>query len=92
LLGHSSLKDNLLSFFPELVGNEQFIQGILNRQRGDFRLDYVNRTDESGNPLFLNLLVLPDEKPGHGILILGSYRAGPSFAGEKSTKVRTLLI
>jgi transcriptional regulator with PAS, ATPase and Fis domain len=84
LLGHSSLKDNLLSFFPELVGNEQFIQGILNHQRGDFRLDYVNRTDESGNPLFLNLLVLPDEKPGHGILILEEVTAQARALQERN--------
>jgi transcriptional regulator with PAS, ATPase and Fis domain len=70
LLGQSSYKNSLLSLFPELIGNEQFIRSILTHQKNDFRLDYVNRTDKNGNPLFLNILVLPDEDPDHGIFIL----------------------
>jgi transcriptional regulator with PAS, ATPase and Fis domain len=70
LIGQPASESNLLSLFPELVGNELLIQDILNRQKGEFRLDFVNRADDAGNLFFLNLFVLPDEKPGSGLLIL----------------------
>jgi transcriptional regulator with PAS, ATPase and Fis domain len=70
LIGQLSSESNLLALFPELVGNELFIQDILNHQKDEFRLDFVNRSDAGGNLLFLNLMVLPDERPGYGLLVL----------------------
>ena len=64
--GRASFESNILSAFPELVGNEPYIRDILNRKKGDFRLDFVNCSVESGKSHFLNLLVLPDEKLDHG--------------------------
>jgi transcriptional regulator with PAS, ATPase and Fis domain len=61
---------NLFEVFPELVGNEEMIRGVLDRKVGDFRLDYVNRLAKEGQNSFLNLLVLPDEESGGGVIIV----------------------
>ena len=69
-LGQATFETDLLSLFPELVGNESFIADILNQKEDNFRLDFINRLNDKGQSFFLNLLLLPDEEPGHGLLIL----------------------
>ncbi|NNL78754.1 MAG: sigma 54-interacting transcriptional regulator, partial [Desulfobacterales bacterium] len=69
-LGQPAFETDLLSLFPELVGNESFIADILNQKEDNFRLDFINRLNDKGQSFFLNLLLLPDEEPGHGLLIL----------------------
>ncbi|MCK5229023.1 MAG: sigma 54-interacting transcriptional regulator [Desulfobulbaceae bacterium] len=61
---------DLFEIFPEFIGNEQLIQEVVDRKTADFGLDYVNRSDADGQVYFLHLLVLPDEKPGYGLLVL----------------------
>ncbi|PXF59698.1 MAG: DNA-binding response regulator [Deltaproteobacteria bacterium] len=61
---------DLFEIFPEFIGNEQLIQEVVDRKAADFRLDYVNRSGPDGQIHFLHLLVLPDEKPGYGLLVL----------------------
>lgn len=61
---------DLSEVFPEFIGNEQLIQEVVNRKAADFRLDYVNRSGADGQVHFLHLLVLPDEEPGYGLLVL----------------------
>jgi transcriptional regulator with PAS, ATPase and Fis domain len=61
---------NLLAVFPEFIGNETFLEGILRERHGDFRLDYVNRSCERGQTIILNLLVLPADKTNYGILVI----------------------
>ena len=61
---------DLSEVFPEFIGNEQLIQEVVNRKAPDFRLDYVNRSGADGQVHFLHLLVLPDEEPGYGLLVL----------------------
>ena len=61
---------DLLAVFPEFVGNETFLEAILRERQGDFRLDYVNRSCESGQTAILNLLVLPADQSYYGILVI----------------------
>lgn len=61
---------DLSEVFPEFIGNEQLIQEVVNRKAADFRLDYVNRSGADGQVHCLHLLVLPDEEPGYGLLVL----------------------
>ena len=61
---------DLFEIFPEFIGNEQLIQDVVDRKAADFRLDYVNRSNADGQVHFLHLLVLPDEEPGYGLLVL----------------------
>ncbi|OEU61977.1 MAG: hypothetical protein BBJ57_09210 [Desulfobacterales bacterium PC51MH44] len=61
---------DLLEIFPEFIGNEQKLQDVLEKKSVDFRLDYVNRSDTLEQFHFLTLLVLPDDEPGRGVLII----------------------
>jgi transcriptional regulator with PAS, ATPase and Fis domain len=69
-IGQCFPRQNLLAVFPEFVGNETFLEGILRDRQGDFRLDYVNRSGESGQTAILNLLVLPADKSYCGMLVI----------------------
>lgn len=69
-MGLRPSKGNLLDFFPEFIGSEEFIQQVIKKQKGDFRLDYVNRYDNSNTILYFNMLVLPGEKKDLGLLVL----------------------
>ncbi|UCF93047.1 MAG: sigma-54-dependent Fis family transcriptional regulator [Desulfobacterales bacterium] len=61
---------NLLNVFPEFVGNEQLICRVLEKKASEFHLKYVNRFDSQGHTLFWDLLILPDERPERGILVV----------------------
>ena len=69
-IGHKPIKANLTDLFPEFIGSEEFIQNIIKKKEDSFRLDFVNRTDKENNPCYLNIIVLPHEKPGIGLLII----------------------
>ena len=69
-LGASGKEESVLELFPELIATEDFIQQIIANQTGDFRLDYINRTDKNGQEKYLNLVVISDETPQHGLLII----------------------
>ena len=69
-IGQCFPRQDLLTVFPEFVGNETFLGGILRERQGDFRLDYVNRSCESGQTAILNLLVLPADKSYYGMLVI----------------------
>ncbi|MGD2186670.1 MAG: sigma-54 dependent transcriptional regulator [Desulfobacterales bacterium] len=69
-LGFSRHEDDVLSLFPELIGTEDFIQQIIATQTGDYRLDYINRTDKNGQEKYLNLVILSNETPQRGLLII----------------------
>ncbi len=68
--GHADHEKNLLNVFPELIGSEGIAQEIINTQTGDLRLDYINRTDPSGQPIFFNMIVLGSDTPGCGLVII----------------------
>lgn len=69
-IGQKPIKLNLTDFFPEFIGSEDFIQDIVTKKKNSYRLDFINRTDKENNPCFLNIIVLPQEKPGNGFLII----------------------
>jgi transcriptional regulator with PAS, ATPase and Fis domain len=69
-IGQKPLKLNLTDFFPEFIGSEDFIQNIVTQKKNSYRLDFINRTDKENHPCFLNIIVLPQEKPGNGLLII----------------------
>lgn len=69
-IGQRPAKGNLLDFFPEFIGSEEFIKQVIKQQKGDFRLDYVNRSDNANIIYYFNMLVLPGEKEAHGLLVL----------------------
>ncbi len=69
-VAHPFPQKDLLEAFPEFIGSEQLIQDIVEKRAVDFRLDYVNRTDTEGQIYYLDLLVLPDEKLGLGLLVI----------------------
>jgi transcriptional regulator with PAS, ATPase and Fis domain len=69
-LGHADHERSLLNVFPELIGSEDIAQKIIITQTGDLRLDYINRTDPSGQPVFVNLIVLGSNAPGCGLVII----------------------
>ena len=65
-----SPQKDLLEVFPEFIGSEQLIQDIVEKRAADFRLDYVNRSNAEGQLHFLHLLVLSDEEPDRGLLVI----------------------
>lgn len=69
-IGPRLSKSNLLDFFPELIGSEEFIKQIIHQQKSDFYLEFINRSTDDERATYFNLLVLPDEQPNHGLLIL----------------------
>jgi transcriptional regulator with PAS, ATPase and Fis domain len=69
-LGLSFSERNLVTLFPEFIGCESLIQRILEEKKDDYRLDYVNRLDTSGNPRFVNLFVFPGDTDSRGLLII----------------------
>ena len=69
-IGQRLHKGHLLDFFPELIGNEEFLKHIIHQKNNDFRLDFVNRAVDDERPIFFNLLVLPATLKNHGLLIL----------------------
>ena len=62
--------DNLLSVFPEFVGSEEVIQKILLGKKKEYRLDYVNRIDDTGTTRYIHLLVLQHTGSGDGLLVI----------------------
>ncbi len=70
LIGLRLSKGHLLDFFPELIGSEEFIKTIIQQRKSDFRLDFVNRSLEGEDPVFFNLLILPDEQKNHGLVVV----------------------
>ncbi len=69
-LGHADHEKDLLNLFPELVGSEDIAREIINAQTGDLRLDYINRSDPSGQPVFVNMTVLSSDMPGCGLVVI----------------------
>ena len=61
---------HLTDIFPEFIGSEPAIAEVLNRKTDHFRLDYLNRSDPGDRVRFLNLLVLRDEEPGKGMVVV----------------------
>lgn len=69
-VGFSGKEESVLNLFPELIGTEDFIQQIIANQTGDYRLDYISRTDKTGQEKYLNLVVISNETPKRGLLII----------------------
>jgi transcriptional regulator with PAS, ATPase and Fis domain len=69
-IGQRPVKGNLLDLFPEFIGSEEFVKQVIEKQKGDFRLEYVNRSDNTPVIYYFNMLVLPGEKDAHGLLVL----------------------
>ncbi|MBT8332427.1 MAG: sigma 54-interacting transcriptional regulator, partial [Deltaproteobacteria bacterium] len=69
-MGQSLHKGQLLDFFPELIGGEEYLKQIVRQKENDFRLDFVNRTVDDERAAFFNLLVLPAQQKNHGLLVL----------------------
>ena len=61
---------DLLSIFPEFIGSEEIIKNIMQGKRKEHRLDYINRSDTTGETAYLHLLLLPCEESGHGLLVI----------------------
>ncbi|MGD8494473.1 MAG: sigma 54-interacting transcriptional regulator, partial [Desulfobacterales bacterium] len=69
-MGQHLHKGNLLDFFPELIGAEEFLRQVIRQKENDFRLDFVDRTVDDGRAAFFNLLVLPAARKNQGLLIV----------------------
>ncbi|MGD8991336.1 MAG: sigma 54-interacting transcriptional regulator [Desulfobacterales bacterium] len=63
-------KGQLLDFFPELIGSEEFLKQIIRQKKIDFCLDFVNRSVDDERAAFFNLLVLPAQQKDCALLIL----------------------
>ncbi|MBI9086473.1 MAG: sigma-54-dependent Fis family transcriptional regulator [Desulfobacterales bacterium] len=70
VLGRFRPKTSLSRLFPEFVGSEDALRQILADSRSDFRMDNVNREDDSGRLTYWDLLVLPDADTGKGLLLI----------------------
>jgi transcriptional regulator with PAS, ATPase and Fis domain len=66
----SAKKESIIDLFPEFIGIEDFIQQIIASQTGSYRLDYINRTDKSGQEKYLNLIVLAQENADSGLVLI----------------------
>ena len=69
-IGQRLNKGHLLDYFPELVGSEASLKQIIQQKKGDLRLDFINRSAADLGFSYFNLLVLPDKRENHGLLIL----------------------
>lgn len=61
---------DLQDLFPELVGVQDQLMQIVEKQAGDYRLDHVNRRDGQGQTRYWNLLLLAGPEVGRGMLII----------------------
>ncbi len=62
---------SLWNLFPELFGNQEEIEKIVNGEQEIFRLEFVNRMSVQGKEVaYFHLNVLGSEQPGRGWLIL----------------------
>ena len=87
-----SPQKDLMEAFPEFIGSEQRIRDIAEKRAVDFRLDYVNRSDAGGQLHFLHLLVLSDEEPGRGLLIIEDVTARAMMLQELNQQRYELLL
>jgi transcriptional regulator with PAS, ATPase and Fis domain len=69
-IGDGPVEDNLLSMFPEFIGSEEVIQKILLGKKKEYRLDYVNRIDDTGTTRYVHLLVLRHVESEDGLLVI----------------------
>ena len=69
-VGSSGKEESILNLFPELIGAEDFIQQIMADQTGDYRLDYINRTDKSGQEKYLNLVIISNDTTQRALLTI----------------------
>ncbi len=69
-IGQRLNKGNMLHFFPEFVGSEEFLKEVIQRKKNEFRLDFIHRSVADDHAVYFNLLVLPGEKQNHGLLVL----------------------
>ncbi len=83
---------NLFEVFPELIGNEELLDEVLVGKQPDFRLDYVNRVDTDRRVHFINLLVLPDEQAGGGLLIVEDVTERAKMLQELSQQKYELML
>lgn len=60
----------LTDLFPEFIGIESAIGCIASGKSDAFRLDYINRVDALGQITYLNLLAMPDDPSGNGLVIV----------------------
>lgn len=68
--GMPNSRGDLQDLFPELVGIEDQLTRIIAKKTSSYRLDNVNRSDEQGQILYWNLLILADPSADRGMLII----------------------
>ncbi len=69
-IGQRLTKGNLLDFFPEFIGSEEFLKEVIQLKKSEFRLDFIHRSAVDDSAVYFNLLVLPGEMPNHGLLVV----------------------
>lgn len=69
-IGDGPVENNLLSTFPEFIGSEEVIQQVLLGKKKEYRLDYVNRIDDTGTTRYVHLLVLQHIESENGLLVI----------------------
>jgi transcriptional regulator with PAS, ATPase and Fis domain len=69
-LGQDHLSSNLFDIFPEFIGSEGILTKIVNGEKSDFRLDYLNRIGQDQEMYYLNLFVISDDETKNGIIIV----------------------
>ncbi len=90
-IGQRLHKGQLLDFFPELIGSEEYLKQIVRQKENDFRLDFVNRAIDDERAAFFNLLVLPAQQKNHGLLVLENV-TDQALAVQESNQQRYELI
>ena len=86
-IGQHLHKGQLLEFFPEFIGSEEFLKQIIRQKKSDFRLDFVNRTVDDEGATFFNLLVMPAPQKDCGLLILENV-TDQALAAQESNQQR----
>ena len=70
VLGKFRPKTTLSGLFPEFIGSEKRLRGVLAGSQPVLRLDNVNREDGTGQMQYWDLLVLPHCEQGNGLLLI----------------------
>jgi two-component system, NtrC family, response regulator AtoC len=61
---------DMMGLFPELIGCESTIVGITGGKSEPLRLEFVNRVNDLGQVIYLNLLIIPGDQCGQALTII----------------------
>ncbi len=92
ILGLTDGAETLTALFPELVGSEAAVRDVIGGARPGLYLAYVNRRNHRGESCFLDLYLLADDPPGHGLLVVEDVSAVGQMLQELTQQRHELLL